>query len=301
MRKIFTWMVLLFLMAWRVQAEVLRVASFHPLATDLARQVGGQHVEIVEVMKAGQDPHHFMPSPSDLQAVEDVRLLLLMGKGLEQYKSNLRDNLLSGQEIFEIGEKIPSLRMVDDEELFGCCPHGASDAIDPHWWHSPRNMSRAARLLADAFTDALPEKAEIFQERARDYGREMDALHRWAHSTFREIPQSRRRLVTAHAAFNYLCTEYRIRATPVLGLSSLEQPRPSQVRQVIDILNEENVRAIFPEITANPEVLATIVEETGVRLGTPLKGDSPSADAPTYEAMFRHNVESIVAALAPED
>ena len=298
MRKI---MLCLLLIAGWAQAEVLRVATFHPLAADLARQVGGEHVEIVEVMKAGQDPHQFMPSPSDLQAVEGVKLLLVMGKGLEQYMDTLEDALRPGQEIFEIGRMVPSLRMEDDMALFACCPAHALSSIDPHWWHSPRNMNRAAHLLADAFSDALPEQADVFRERASDYGRRMDALHRWARSAFRRIPQRRRRLVTAHAAFNYMCSEYRIRATPVLGLSSLEQPRPGQVRHVIETLKKENIAAIFPETTANPDIMASIAEEAGVILGNPLMGDTPSPDDPTYEAMFRHNVESIVAALAPED
>ena len=293
--------ILLLLVAGLVQAEVLRVASFHPLAADLARQVGGEHVEIVEVMKAGQDPHLFMPSPSDLQAVEGVRLLLVMGKGLEQYLDSLRDGLRSGQEIFEIGRMIPSLRMEDDMALFACCPAHALGAVDPHWWHSPRNMRRAASLVADAFAGAAPAHADVFRARAREYGARMDDLHRWARAELRRIPQSRRRLVTAHAAFNYLCSEYRIRATPVLGLSSLEQPRPGQVRHIIETLRNENLPAIFPESTANPAVLASIAEEAGVKLGRPLKGDTPSPDDPTFEAMFRHNVESIVAALGRRD
>ena len=293
--------VCMLLMASWAQAEVLHVASFHPLAADLARQVGGEHVEIVEVMKAGQDPHVFMPSPSDLQSVEGVRLLLVMGKGLEQYLDNLRDGLRPGQKIFEIGRMIPSLRMEDDMALFACCPAHAYSAIDPHWWHSPRNMQRAARLVADAFAAAAPEHADAFQARAHDYGARMNELHRWARSELGQIPQSRRRLVTAHAAFNYLCSEYRIRATPVLGLSSLEQPRPGQVRHVIDTLRNEKLPAIFPESTANPDVLTSIAEESGVQLGRPLKGDTPSPEDPTFEAMFRHNVKSIVEALGERD
>jgi zinc/manganese transport system substrate-binding protein len=289
--------VCMLLIACWAQAEVLRVASFHPLAGDLARQVGGEHVAIVEVMKAGQDPHLFMPSPSDLQAVEGVRLLLVMGKGLEQYLDSLRDALRPGQEIFEIGRMIPSLRMEDDMALFACCPAHALSSIDPHWWHSPRNMKRAARLLADTFAAAVPEHAGVFRSRAGEYGRSMDALDRWARTELNQIPVSRRRLVTAHAAFNYLCSEYRIRATPVLGLSSLEQPRPGQVRHVIDTIRRERIAAIFPEKTANPEVMAAIAKEAGVRLGRPLKGDTPDPSDPTFEAMFRHNVTSIVDAL----
>jgi len=277
-----------------LHAGVLRVASFHPLAADLARSVGGGHIEMVEVMKPGQDPHMFMPSPSDLQAVERVDLLLVMGKGLET--SSLRP----GQQIVEIGRMIPSLRIEDDMALFACCPVHAHGAIDPHWWHDPRNMQRAARLLADAFGRALPEQAGAFRAGAASYGERMADLDAWARQELDRVPASRRRLVTAHAAFNYFCRAYRFRAAPVLGLSTLEQPRPGQVRGVIDTLRQEGVPAIFPESTANPEVLAALVHEAGVVLGRPLLAGTPDPAAPTFEAMFRHNVGSIVDALGEE-
>jgi zinc/manganese transport system substrate-binding protein len=299
--QLITRILVLFCVVSSAHASKLRVASFHPLATDLARQVGGEHVAIVEVMKAGQDPHVFMPTPSDLQAVEDVTLLLVMGKGLETYLAMLEDILRPEQEIFEIGRMIPSLRMEDDMALFACCPAHALSAIDPHWWHSPRNMKRAARLVGDAFAAARPDAADGYHSRARDYGRRMDELDRWARTELGRIPQSRRRLATAHAAFNYFCSEYRFRAAPVLGLSSMEQPRPGQVRHVIDTLRKERIPAIFPEKTSNPEMLVTIAREAGVVLGTPLKGDSPDPSEPTYEAMFRHNVDAIVRALGDED
>lgn len=283
-----------------LQAEILRIASFNPIATDLAKQVGGEDIEVVEIMKPGQDPHVFMPTPSDLKALENVDILLIMGKGLETYLDTLEDALLPGQRIYEVGRMVPSLRIEDDMELFACCPTHAHGAIDPHWWHNPRNMGRAATMMAKELGNARPEQAKAFKARAKEYHQQMDDLHRWAKSELNDIPASKRRLVTAHAAFNYLCSEYRIKAAPLLGLSSLEQPKPGQVRHIIKTLQKEGVPAIFPEITANPEILAEIAREAGVVLGRPLKAGTPEPSNPTYEAMFRHNISAIASALQEE-
>jgi zinc/manganese transport system substrate-binding protein len=289
------------LLAMGTQAEELRLASFHPLATDLARQVGGEDVEVIEIMKPGQDPHSFMPSPSDLAALENTQILLIMGKGLETYIDMLEDNLQSEQSIYEVGRMVPSLRMEDDMTLFACCPSHAHSAIDPHWWHNPRNMERAATMLAKELGKAIPAKAKEFKARAKDYAETLNELHEWAQAKLKRIPTSNRKLITAHAAFNYFCSEYRFRAAPILGLSSLEQPQPGQVRHIIDKIKEEKTPAIFPEQNANPGILKEIAREAGVIVGEPLYAGTPDATHPTYDAMFRHNIESIANALKEEE
>jgi len=282
-------------------AEVLRVASLNPIATDLARQVGGAAVEITELMKPGQDPHVYAPTPSDLKAAEGAQLILAMGKGLEMYLDGLRETLRPGQAIFEIGRLIPSLRIDAGMELFSCCPAHAHGVADPHWWHSVRNMRRAARLTADAFTRALPAEASGFRERAKAYDQRLAALETWAAREIGRIPPARRRLTTAHAAFNYFCDDFRFKPVPVLGLSTLDQPRPGQIRQVLDTLAADGITVIFPEASANPAPLEAVAREAGIRLGGTLLAGSPQPGAPTFEAMFRHNVETIVAALATGD
>ena len=45
------------------QAAPLKVATLHPIVADLARQVGGANVEVIEILKPGGDIHHFEPLP----------------------------------------------------------------------------------------------------------------------------------------------------------------------------------------------------------------------------------------------
>ena len=279
--------------------EVLRVASLNPIASDLARQVGGEAVAVIELMKPGQDPHFYAPAPSDLKAAEDTRLILAMGKGLETYLDDLRETLHPGQEILEIGRLVPSLRLEAGMDLFDCCPAHSHGAVDPHWWQSLLNMKRAARVVADAFSTALPAEAAGFQARSREYARRLDTLDTWTRAEIARIPASRRRLATAHAAFNYFCKDYRFKPVPVLGLSTLDQPRPGQFRLVIDTIRAEGILAVFPEVGANPVPLETVAREAGIRLGGALLAGSPEPGNPTFEAMFRHNVETMVAGLVP--
>jgi len=58
--------------------------------------------------------------------------------------------------------------------------------------------------------------------------------------------------------------------------------------------------AVFPEKNVNPGLMKMIMRETGVKTGGYLLAGSPEPEDPTCEAMIRHNVSTIVSALAPE-
>ena len=71
------------------------------------------------------------------------------------------------------------------------------------------------------------------------------------------------------------------------------------IRQV----RAESITAVFIESLSNPTVLQRLAAEANVRMQGPLYSDAlsaPDGPAPTYEAMFRHNVKLLVRAMRGE-
>ncbi len=276
------------------QDSRLRIATLHPLLTDIAQNVGGNRVDVVSLLKPGGDPHHYAPSPGDLSRIRNASLVLASGKGLEPYLDRLAANLSQEQRLIEVGRRIPSIK-IEVGELFTCCPAHSKGSVDPHWWHSIANVSRAARHLSEEFSNAAPEHRTYFQENSRAYIARLSALKQWAERELSVIPRSNRDLVTAHAAFGYFCKEFGFRSIPVLGLSGESDPSPQYLSQTIEALRKNRVKAVFPEHTNNPKVLSAIVAETGVKVGEPLIADGTGeGDTATFEGMMRHNIHAIV-------
>lgn len=277
----------------------VKVATLHPLLADLTRQVGGAHVEVVEIVKAGDDVHHFEPAARDIAAMRGAVLMLAMGKHLEAYLDKLRDSVGTGVKVIEVGRPIPSLKLEPGQEIFICCPEHAHNSIDPHWWHSADNMKRAARVIADELSAVDPANEAAYSAGAKAAGTKFDALKKWAQQEISAIPRGDRKLVTAHAAFGYFCKEYGFKSVPVLGIGRSDDTSAQYIAQTIQVIREHKIRAVFPEDQANPKVLTEIVRSTGVKLGGTLVADGTSKDAHTFETMLSHNVRAIVAALKP--
>jgi len=280
-----------------------KVATLHPILADLAQQVGGANVEVVEILKPGADVHHFEPAPKDLAEMRGAKLLLASGKGLESFLDKLRDSLGAGVKLVEVGAKIPSIPFVEHEhhhegkaEEHEDHHHGSED---PHWWHSAENMKRAARIVADELSAVDPANAAAYAAGAKAASKRFGELKSWAQKEIAKIDRKNRQLVTAHAAFGYFCKEYGFEPLSVLSIGRSDDSSSKHIAETIEEIREHGIKAVFPEDQANPKVLAEIARSTGVRIGEPLIADGTAKSAHTFETMLAHNVRAIVAALAP--
>ncbi|MGJ8676071.1 MAG: metal ABC transporter substrate-binding protein [Akkermansiaceae bacterium] len=272
----------------------LKVATLHPLMTDLAEQVGGDFVEVVGLIDAKADPHHFQPSPKELLKAKGATLYLASGKGMESYLDKLRNTLGNTAEVLEVGRTIPSMKISGRDSQFVCCPNHTVGAIDPHWWHKVKNMQKAARVLASSFGKADPANKAVYAANAAAYSKRLDVLNSWIKREVSRIPRDKKILATAHAAFGYFCDEYGFKALPIKGLTANGKTSANYQAEAIQQIRKNKVNAIFPEVRANPKSLAIISQETGVKLGGTLVADGASS----YEAMMQGNVKKIVQALA---
>ena len=278
-----------------ISAAGLKIAVLHPLLGDLARQVGGGEVEIINLIGPNGDPHHFEPKPEDLAKSEGATLYLVAGMGLEGYLPKLKAIIAGKATLIEVGATLPTLEGGDDGHDHAQCD-GHHHGIDPHWWHSIDRFRRATTVVARAMATASPENEQLFWKNAGIYRNELDDLERWARREITKIPRADRHLATAHAAFNYFCKDFGFTPLPVQGLNREQMPEPKELAALVANLKKNQVAAIFPEQESNPKILATLTNDTGIRLGDPLIADGMGEMG--YIEMFRHNVEAIVKGLA---
>lgn len=275
------------------------VIALHPLLSEFTGRLAGDAAEVVNIMPASANVHSFEPSPGDMARMQGAVMVLAMGKHLEIYLDRLKENLPDSVDVYEVGRLVPSVTIDPNNELFACCPAHSHGAIDPHWWHSPLAVRRAIRHLGRELEKRFPEHKSDIRDRSGELMTELEELHEWAENELAVIPRGDRKLVTAHAAFGYFCTEYHFQSIPVQGLTAERNPSPSYLAETIDILREENIKAVFPETKANNAILQSLRESTGIKLGSSLYADFQ--DGEPYIDMFKSNIVSIRKALKDSD
>jgi zinc/manganese transport system substrate-binding protein len=272
-----------------LHAAELKVAVLHPLLADIVRNVGGDRIEVVDLIGPMGDPHHFEPTAENLKNSDGARLFLVAGMGLEGYLPKLKA-VVGADKVVEVGATLPALEN-DEDDHHGDHVH----TLDPHWWHSIDLFRRATTVVAGALGTADPSAAADYAKSADAYRGKLDELERWVKKEVVKIPRERRHLATAHAAFNYFCKDFGFIPHPVQGLNREQMPDPKQLSALIAELKKNHVMAIFPEKESNPKILQTLTSDTGIRLAAPLIADGVGVTG--YDAMVRHNIGVIVGAL----
>lgn len=294
------WILILCLWAQAALADSLRVSSLSTVMADLTRDIGGERVEVVEIVKPGVDPHVFEPSPGDLKTISESRILLASGLGFEGYLDKLRASLeRNGVRVVVGGDVVKPIEG-------GCGDHGHGDhdhhhhhgALDPHWWHSISNTQAVARLIRDELIEEDPAGRAEYEANAKALDERLEKLAKWVRLQLAALPKSNRVLVTSHDALGYFANDHGFDVLAVQGISTADQPSSQKIRELIEDIKSRQVKAIFAESIENPKVLEQITSETGARLGGVLHADGlGNGDARTYEGMMRSNVTTIVEAL----
>lgn len=262
------------------QAAELKIASLHPLLSEMARNIGGEAVEVVDLFPANGDLHSFAPGSKQMAAAANADMLLACGKGIEPYLAELAESMPEDTVILGLGRDIPNVYLPN------------SRRADPHWWNTPENMKRASRTLLATLSQLAPAQQATFTAGQKKYAATMDALTRKARLQFSRIPQNRRYLVTGHAAMCHFCEEFGFTPITIHGISKESEGDTATLAALLNDLRAKDVRCIFTEVGASPKILEVIAEQLGVPTA-PLVLDGVFPGQQSYEKLFMHNVNTI--------
>ncbi len=277
------------------------VTSIFPLA-DVARQVGGEQVEVITLLPAGQSPHAFEPKPRQAESLAQADLLVRVGLGLDPWAERAAQ---------AAGSRIPHTLVLADllpddarpqtqhesqhEPTEADHDHHHESGEDPHIWLDIPLMQRYADALAAVFSTLDPDHAAVFSARATDYRTALDTLDHEYRTRLADLPN--RSFVSFHAAFGYLAARYDLHEISLMDASGAEFG-PRRVEAAITFIREHKITTIFTEPGMPDDQLQAIARETGAKiarldpLGNP---DVPGCDS--YLNLMRTNLDQLVQAL----
>jgi manganese/zinc/iron transport system substrate-binding protein len=265
---------------------------------DIARNVGGELVEVTALMGPGIDPHLYVASEGDVDRLVKADAIFYNGLFLEAQMADV---------LRQIGERKPAIPVaehIDPAQLLPWANY--ADEYDPHVWFDVSLWMKAVEAVRDGLVETDPENAATYQSNADAYLAQLAELDAYVKEQAARLPADQRVLVTAHDAFHYFGRAYGFEVRGLQGISTASEASTADVRDLADFIAEREIPAIFVETSVpvrNVEALQAAVRDRGgeVVIGGQLYSDamgSPDGDAGTYIGMVRHNIDTIVAALS---
>ena len=265
------------------------VASFTVLA-DVVRQIGGDRVAVRSLVPPNGDVHEFEPAPNDVRALKNADLVFTSGLGLEPWFDRLSRAAGVRKPPVSVSMQIVPLKAEENGRT----------TVDPHVWNDPHNVVVWAKAVETALTSADPSGADAYHARTDTFTAALLAADREAHVRIDPIPAERRHILTSHDAFAYFARAYGVTFLAPVGVSTDAEPSAAAIATLIDQIRREDIKVYFLENSGSPRLVKTIAAATGATPGGTLYVESLSdaaGPAATYLAMFRHNVDLLVAAM----
>jgi zinc/manganese transport system substrate-binding protein len=172
---------------------------------------------------------------------------------------------------------------------------------DPHAWQNLANAEIYVQNIAKALSQADPANATYYGSRRDAYLAQIRSLLSEARAGLGQLPAAQRNIVTSHDAFGYLGQAYNLNFIAPQGLSTEDEPSAAEVAALIRQIRADGVRAVFVENIRDPRLIQQIAAEGGAKVGGTLYSDALASAGPasSYLGMFRHNLDTLLAALRP--
>jgi manganese/iron transport system substrate-binding protein len=284
------------------------VVATNSVACALAKQIAGDTIDLKCLIEAGTDPHLYQPKPDDRKAIDSAKLVLYGGYDLEPSLIKLIQASSNPAPKIAVNEvAVPSPLLSEDAHDHAHDQAKKSDKTtakeaDPHVWNNAQNGIKITQAISKSLSMLRPDQAETYAKNTAKIVSELEQIDVWIKAQIATIPQGSRKLVTTHDALGYYAKAYGIPIEGALnGISTDEQPTPTRVKELVEVIKTSKVPTIFAEVSINPKLITTVAKEANVKVSArELYADglgTKGSEAETYAGMLIANTRTIVEGL----
>lgn len=253
-------------------------ATIFPLA-DIVRQIGGDHVEVVQIIAPGVSEHSAALSPEQLQQLQKAPFLFQIGHGL--------DNALSDKII----GAIPSInRMTVDE---GITLREFAGGTDPHYWLTAPNGQVIAANIARQLSDIDPRHANTYQENLKRVAAQLTALEEELQAISSTAPQ--KQFIAMHDAWGYLANHYGFNLAATYEPVEGRDPSLADLNRLQSIISQHNIRVFYSEPQKESIGAVRLLRDD---FGLSIRVLDPVGGLPPYDSfanLLRANLQALAA------
>lgn len=274
----------------------LRVVATTPDLASVAREIGGNAVNVTALAKPTEDPHFVDAKPSHIVTLNRADVLIEGGAELEL---GWLPPLLENARNSKIGAGAPGrvvasegIRLIEIPTSFDRSKGDIHSLGNPHFMVDPVNAKTVAANIQRHLAQVDPKNAGLYRANLAKFNSAIDSkLTEWQGEL---APFKGTKIVTYHKDFGYLTNRFGLQVVENLEPKPGIAPSPAHLAQVIGVMRSAPAHVILVQPFQNRKTAETVARQTaGIVLLVPQQpGALPNTS--TYIA----NMDNIVRTLA---
>ena len=261
------------------------VTTTYPLSF-MTMRIGGDRVNVTQLVKPGVEAHDFEPAPSDVLSISRADVFIFNHPAFEGWALNAVTASSSGGN----GSAV-AVQTIDGE--------ADEAAFDAHVWLNPVKAQLQAERILSALITADPDGTTEYEKNASTLKEDLQTLDDLISTRLSGCDLDS--VVVSHLAFGHIAERYGFDQIGLAGLSPEFESGPSHLAGVIEQMNALGVRYILQEPIVSDRLAETVAAETGAELldlhPLEVRTSSEASAGKDYFAIMEENADSLHTAL----
>jgi zinc/manganese transport system substrate-binding protein len=254
-------------LAISAQAKLKVVATLPDLAS-LAREIGGDKIEVSAMAKPTEDPHFVDARPSFVVQLRDADVLIDGGAELEiGWLPPLLQNARNSK--IEVGKpgRVQASQNVRLMNVPTNVTRAAGDVHalgNPHFMTDPIIAKTVALHIAQAFSAVDPPNAPAYDANYKKFEATINAkLQEWGAAM---LPFKGQKVVAYHDSWPYFAHRFGVNIDTFLEPKPGIPPSPSHLAEVIEKMKAQKIKAIIVEPFHDRKIAEKVASSTGAKV-----------------------------------
>jgi zinc/manganese transport system substrate-binding protein len=286
--------------AARPAAAALKVVTTTSDLGALAKEVGGDKVQVDSFAKGYQDPHFVDPKPSFILLANKADLLIVVGRELEigwlppLITSSRNAKIQTGAAGYLDASNNVKILEIPTGQITRAMGD-VHPAGNPHYWLDPGNGRRIAAAMRDKFSELSPADKAYFAQRYSDFDKRLaDAEKKWDATM---APYKGTKIVTYHRSWPNFVERFGLDVIGYVEPKPGIPPSPSHTLELIDEMKRQNVKIILVEPYFDLKTPQSIANQIGGKVLVLAPSVGGTKEAADYIQLFDYDVNTLASAL----
>jgi zinc transport system substrate-binding protein len=268
-------------------------ASFYPMY-EFAKGVGGDKVDVTNLVPPGAEPHDWEPTVKDITTLNQSQVFVYNGVGVEQWVDKTLKSLDNKTLVaIETTKGYDLLKSTAEEN-----PDGA-EPWNPHLWLDPISAIYQVEAIRDSLIKADAANKTTYEANTAAFVAKLKSLDQEYRTGLTGC--GKKEFYTSHAAFGYLAKRYGIEQHAIMGLTPDAEPTSKELTDIINQAKKENIKVIFFETLVSDKLAKIVANEVGAKpmVLNPIEGllDDEVKAGQNYFTVMRENLANLRVAL----
>jgi ABC-type Zn uptake system ZnuABC Zn-binding protein ZnuA len=277
----------------------LRVVATTPDLASIAREIGGDKVNVVALAKPTEDPHYVDAKPSHIVTLNRADALIEGGAELElgwlpPLLENSRNSKISAGAPGRIVAS-EGVKMLEIPTSFDRSKGDVHSLGNPHFMIDPVTVRIIARNIASHFSRIDPKSAATYNGNLARFNAKLDA--KYADWQKQLAPYRGAAIVTYHKDFVYLAQRFGLNIVDELEPKPGIAPSPAHLAQVIGKMRSANAKVILVQPFQNRKTAETVARQTGATVLDVPQQPGAVPNTPSYFDMMDNIVKTLAGGL----